>query len=156
MARPKKADGYRDNLGRFVIGNPGVAAGAGRPTMYSKALGSEFVERLKFRTTIDVCEDADMPVRSTILHWQEKYPDFNTQVEASRSFYAEYLLETAQKAVDTATMENHMVAALKFKSAAWRAERVLNRTYGTKTKLVGGEEGDAPVVITVKHIGSGE
>jgi hypothetical protein len=146
-------NGYRDSLGRFVKGNPI----SGRPSKYSEALAKEFVERIKFRTTLAVCEDdSDMPVRSTIILWMSKYPQFRSQVDDTRAIYAENLLEEAQKAVESTTKEDVQVAALKLKSATWRAERVLNRRYGSTTKIVGAQDGEAPVTLVIKHIGSSE
>jgi hypothetical protein len=145
-------NGYRDSLGRFVKGNPGSS---GRPTKYSKELAKEFVERIKIRSTLAVCEDdLDCPCRSVIWEWQEKYPEFRAQCEVSKLIYAENLLEQAQKDVENTNREDVQVAALKLKSATWRAERVLNRRYGSTTKIVGAQDGETPVTLVIKHIGS--
>jgi hypothetical protein len=144
--------GYRDNLGRFIKGNPSNKLGS-RPTKYNDKIASEFVERIKIRTTLAVCEDdPDMPVRNTIWEWQAKYPNFRTQCEESKLIYAENLLEKAQQDVENTNREDVQVAALKLKSATWRAERVLNRRYGSTTKIVGNS--DEPVSVVIKHIGS--
>jgi hypothetical protein len=156
MPRTKKQDGFRDAKGRWMVGVVNSNPNAGRPTRYNQTISAEFVERIKYRTTIEVCEDPDMPDRSTIYNWQKKYPEFCTLIEAAREDYADYLLETAQRAVDAAKPEDYKVADLKFKWAGWRAERVLNHRYGQKTKtaITGGDQGDEPFTITVRHIGS--
>jgi hypothetical protein len=59
----------------------------GRPSSYSDALADAVCERmLNGESLVKICEDEEMPSRTTIYRWMDARPDFVARCNYSRKF----------------------------------------------------------------------
>lgn len=66
----------------------------GRPTTYSEELIDEFCSRLVDGTSVNkVCQQDDMPDKSTIFLWLSKYPEFSDKYAKAKEMAADALAE---------------------------------------------------------------
>ena len=140
--------GFRDELGRWVVGAP---PGPPRPTIKTKELIDELCTRLMTRNLLQVTDDLDMPHYQTVFTWMSKDSELNERIKSLKPTYVSNLLLNAQKCIEAE--KNPKMAgllALRLKSAQWWAERILRSEFGNETKITGSV--DAPFAISVKHI----
>ena len=58
---------------------------AGRPSEYTAELVDEFCKRVALgRATYDVCDDEDMPSKSTVYRWRHEFPEFWDKLARAR------------------------------------------------------------------------
>lgn len=70
--------------------NPGNSK-LGRPSSYSKALGTNICERLSQGESLRrICGDKDLPGKSSVMRWLSDIPEFRDQYARARELQADY------------------------------------------------------------------
>lgn len=116
----------------------------GRPSEFTPEIANEICERLAEGESLrTICQDDDMPSRSTVRLWRGSSPEFSAQYAHAREFqaetYAEKIVDDALVATDAA------LGRLRMDALKWAASKLAPKKYGDKIAHVGGDEGDAPI-----------
>jgi hypothetical protein len=137
-----------------------------RPTDYTDGIGTRIVEAMsEGATLLAICQDEDMPSRSTVYRWAEQYEDFREKLSRARNaqahYYFERMIEVAhddkqdifydnagEPHIDHARIQRHrlIVDTLKFAAA-----KLLPKSYGDKLLPE-----DQPRSLTIRWGGSAE
>jgi hypothetical protein len=123
----------------------------GRPSSYSDALADAVCERmLNGQSLVKICEDEEMPSRTTIYRWMDARPDFVARCARAREGLADYLLDRIEQMADATTELNVQSQKVKISTAQWRAMKMAPRVYGerSRTELTGADGGPIRVAAT--------
>ncbi|MFN6267157.1 MAG: hypothetical protein ACK45D_13070 [Alphaproteobacteria bacterium] len=116
----------------------------GRPSSFTQAIADEICERLAEGESLrTICNDDDMPGRSTVNRWLAENEAFRDQYARARDvqadLYAERIVDDAMVATDAG------LGRLRMDALKWAASKLAPKKYGDKVQHVGGDEGDAPI-----------
>jgi hypothetical protein len=76
----------------------------GRPSSYSKAVGTTICERLSQGESLRrICADKEMPGKSTVMRWLADVPEFRDQYARARELQADYWAEEIIEIADDGT-----------------------------------------------------
>ena len=113
-------------------------AQGGRPTIFTDELAAEFCERIaNGRSLRDVCNDNDMPHKSTISAWVKENSEFSAQYDRAKKDRAEFHFEEMFVIADTVPAEAAEVAKarLQIDTRKWALARMDKDRYGDKTQI---------------------
>jgi hypothetical protein len=129
----------------------------GRPTIYTKELGTEICRRIAEGESLrKICREDGMPVVSTVMLWvlDTDKPDFSEQYTRACNARAEILFEDVLEFADTSVedivgddkSDGARVQARKLQTDArkWYLSKVLPKKYGDKLDVT---SGDRPISI---------
>lgn len=136
----------------------------GRPTRYTKRLGSEICRRLAEGLSLRrICEQPGMPALRTVMGWlfEEQHPDFSQQYARAREAQAEVLadeiIDVADEAVDR---DSAAAAKVKVDARKWAASKLQPKKYGDRVahELTGKNNGpiETSVVVVMPDNGRGD
>lgn len=106
----------------------------GRPTDYSKELAIEVCSRLSERSMVSVCNDADMPSRTTLYRWldeQEYFRNMYARALRERGQYRAEKIEEISEGVLRGDYEPQ-AARVALDGLKWTAAKLDNTKYGDK------------------------
>jgi len=107
---------------------------AGRPTEYNEQIALELCSRLSSRSMVAVCEDKDMPARSTVYKWlqdQEGFSDMYARALRERGQYrAEKIEEISEKVLSGEY--DPQAARVAMDGMKWIAAKLDNTRYGDR------------------------
>lgn len=121
---------------------------AGRPSIYTEELAARICERLATGESLrKICDDPEMPARSTVRAWALDNKDFSDQYARAREIgwtdIAEDLLDIADDKGGDAQRDR-----LRVDTRKWLLSKMLPKVYGDKnTTEVTGPNG-GPLVLT--------
>lgn len=120
-----------------------------RPSEFAPDMANLICERIADGESLrKICEEAEMPDRSTVRRWLSQQPEFRVQYAHAREeqadVYAERIVDEAASAQDAA------LGRLKMDALKWAASKLAPKRYGEKVALTGGAEGDAPIKTELK------
>lgn len=129
-------------------GNP-----VGRPTKYTQELADLIYERMiNGEHIVQICNDEEMPARSSVYRWMDDYPEFGTRIARAREGLADHvawkILDMASKSTnDTANADRVKLAAWQ-----WHAARLAPKKYSEKvmTEVTGADGGPIKTESTKK------
>jgi len=121
----------------------------GRPSSYTPEIGEDICERMANGKGLRaICEDEEMPSRTTVLRWLEKHADFRGHYARARDalldFYSEeivriafddsgdFFIEDGKTIVDHAAVQR---ARLKVDALKWLLSKLGARKYGNNPEL---------------------
>lgn len=105
----------------------------GRPTKYSEALADYICEQMRAgESLIAICNQSGMPHRTTVLGWQDRYPEFSTKLYEARCSQADLCDDQMIEITKNTNYETVAADVLKFNILRWRAARLNSRKYGEK------------------------
>lgn len=105
----------------------------GRPTVFSEELISEFLYRIaKGRSVKSVCDDKDMPHRSTIYEWLAQNADFSDRYARASEQRADQYFDEMLDIADKALPEEVQKAKLQIDTRKWVLARMNPKKYGDK------------------------
>ncbi len=152
------------------MGKEGGEKQRGRPTIYSEELATTICQRLAEGESLrDICQDEDMPVRSTVHLWVIKNKEgFSDQYTSAREVqalgWAEEILgisddgsndtyrdEKGNERVDTDIVQR---SKLRVDTRKWLLSKVLPKVYGEELKLKhSGADGEPlPTTINIRLV----
>ncbi len=107
----------------------------GRPSKYTKALGTRICKRVANGETLrEICETPGMPCESTVRLWAVKLPDFSEEYARAREMQADAMadeaLATARKGSGNPIADRLLVDTLK-----WAASKLKPRTYSDRLQV---------------------
>jgi hypothetical protein len=98
-----------------------------RPVDYTQEIGSAICDRLfNGETLFEICRDAAMPDKPTVMRWLAEYPKFLDEYAFTCQLLAEDL---AAEAVSIADKDNH--ASLRLVLRHWVADRLIRKIVPT-------------------------
>jgi hypothetical protein len=105
---------------------------------------------LNGQSLVKICEDEEMPSRTTIYRWMDARPDFVARCARAREGLADYLLDRIEQMADATTELNVQSQKVKISTAQWRAMKMAPRVYGerSRTELTGADGGPIRVAAT--------
>lgn len=120
----------------------------GRPSEFTPEIANDICERLAEGESLrTICQDDDMPSRSTVRLWRSGNAEFSAQYtharECQAETYAEKIVDDALVATDAA------LGRLRMDALKWAASKLAPKKYGDKIAHVGGDDGDAPIKHSV-------
>ncbi|MGU3399158.1 terminase small subunit protein [Brucellaceae bacterium D45D] len=142
----------------------------GRPLEYSQAIGDAICERLCDGESLrKICEDENMPARSTVFRWLSLVTAFSDQYAHAREAQADAIFDDmlliadtpvagekvkelpgGKKEITTGDMIEHR--KLQVETRKWIAGKLRPKKYGDRTQmqLTGPDDGDGtPTAIQV-------
>jgi len=123
----------------------------GRPSSYSDALADTVCERmLNGESLVKICEDEEMPSRTTIYRWMDARPDFVARCARAREGLADFLVDDIERLADLTTEANVQSMKVKISTKQWRAMKMAPRVYGerSRTELTGADGGPIHIKAT--------
>ena len=123
----------------------------GRPSSYSDALADAVCERmLNGQSLVKICEDEEMPSRTTIYRWMDARPDFVARCARAREGLADFLVDDIERLADLTTEANVQSMKVKISTKQWRAMKMAPRIYGesSRTELTGENGGPIRIAAT--------
>ena len=126
----------------------------GRPTEFNNEIGSKILNRISDGESVrKICEDADMPAKSTIFKWLLDNKGFSDQYTKAKQEQAELLADEIVEISDTGKNDwmkkNHpdnegyvingeaiARSRLRVDARKWVAARLLPKKYGDKIENV--------------------
>lgn len=139
----------------------------GRPSDYSEDLVDRICERIANGESLrSICEDDDMPSKTSVFNWLAKHEAFLTKYARAREAQAEALADEMIDIADNGTndwMEKRSAdgevigwqengealrrSDLRIKTRQWVASKLLPKKYGDKVAVTDPEGGPLQVVI---------
>lgn len=106
-----------------------------RPIPYGDTVAGELCARLaEGRSLRSICDDADMPARSTVFLWLGRHADFARSYAAARTAQADGLFDEILAIADEAEESGGAVAKAKLRidTRKWWLSKVAPKTYGER------------------------
>lgn len=121
---------------------------AGRPSNYTFELAQTICEKIADGDSLrSICNDENMPNRTTVLRWLEANPEFAAIHARAREAQADVMDDKIMSTADACTPEDANAARVKIEAYKWRAARLAPKRYGDTSKLaLTGADGGA-----IKH-----
>lgn len=121
---------------------------AGRPSNYTFELAQAICEKIADGDSLrSICNDENMPNRTTVLRWLEANPEFAAIHARAREAQADVMDDKIMSTADACTPEDANAARVKIEAYKWRAARLAPKRYGDTSKLaLTGADGGA-----IKH-----
>lgn len=106
-----------------------------RPSDYSPEITDKICSRISEGESLrSICDDEDMPVRSTVRLWLLEHSEFSVQYARAREeqadFYADEIIEISDRNKDDPARSRLQIDARK-----WKASKMAPRTYGDRLDL---------------------
>lgn len=124
-----------------------------RPSEFSPETANLICERIADGESLrKICEDDEMPDRTTVRRWLSQNEAFRLQYAHAREeqadYYAERIVDDAMSASDAS------IGRLRMDALKWAASKLAPKRYGDKVALTGGSEDDAPLKneLTVRFV----
>lgn len=126
---------------------------AGRPTKYTQKLADEIFEQMVGgKHIVEICNQEDMPSRSTVYRWMDDHPEFGTRIARAREGLADHVAWQILDMAEKSTNETANADRVKLAAWQWHAARLSPKKYSDKMITeVSGPNG-APVQIETKTI----
>ena len=124
----------------------------GRPSKYTAEMADAICERMiEGESLVKICEDPEMPTRTTVYRWMDANPDFVTRCARAREGLADYLVDAIEDLASKTTTDNFQAMKVKIATAQWRAMKMSPRVYGdrTRTEVTGADGGAVKVESAV-------
>lgn len=124
----------------------------GRPSKYTAEMADAICERMiEGESLVKICEDPEMPTRTTVYRWMDANPDFVTRCARAREGLADYLVDAIEDLASKTTTDNFQAMKVKIATAQWRAMKMAPRVYGdrTRTEVTGADGGAVKVESAV-------
>jgi hypothetical protein len=127
----------------------------GRPSDYTPELGQRICERMVEGETLrKICNDDDMPSRSTIFRWLIAHPEFQTSYKMAIELHADYWSDKAQEIADDRSAdfiekedgklvpdwENVQRSRLRVDTIKWRTAKLFPKKYSDRVQMSGPNE----------------
>lgn len=121
----------------------------GRPSAFTPEIANEICERLSDGESLrKICEDDEMPARSTVRTWLVQNAEFQAQYAHAREqqadVYAERIVDEAETATDAS------LGRLKMDALKWAASKLAPKRYGDKLALGQADDLGALTVVINK------
>lgn len=139
----------------------------GRPTDYNQEIASKICaglsDGLSLRT---VCKADDMPCKTTVFNWINKYPEFLNQYTRAKQESADALTDEMLDIADNASNdwmatnagetekeifslngEHVQRSRLRIETRKWLASKLKPKKYGERVALAGDDESPLKVVL---------
>lgn len=129
---------------------------AGRPSSYTEETADAICNRLmEGRSLRSICDDADMPDRSTVIRWQVQHDEFAARCARARELQADLMDDLILDTANSCTVEDAQAARVKISAYQWRASKLAPKRYGDKvqTEVSGPDGGPIPTQINVNFVG---
>lgn len=113
--------------------------GPGRPSTYTEELGILICARLADGKGLKaICEDDDMPARSTVYEWLDAHREFRTRYARARDIQADHHADEIIEIADAVTTaEQAQIARVKIGAREWKAAKLAPKRYGDRLELAG-------------------
>ena len=120
-----------------------------RPSIYTEELADEICDKLTDGLSLrQICDQAGMPDRRTVIRWQASNEGFATKCARAREEQADFMDDLILDVANRCTPETAQADRVKISAYQWRASKLKPKKYGEKvqTELTGPDGG--PVQIT--------
>ena len=105
----------------------------GRPSSYNQKTADAIAEKLSEGIPLKrICAEPDMPGYTTVLRWQEAYPEFRDLSARAKADGTHNLADECLTIADTATPEEVPVARLRIDTRLRLIGKWNSRAYGDK------------------------
>ena len=125
----------------------------GRPKKYSQELADLICERMiGGEHIVKICQDEEMPSRSTVYRWMDENPEFRTRIARAREGLADHVAWQILEMASKSTNETANADRVKLAAWQWHAARLAPKKYGDRqtTELTGANGG--PVQVEAKTV----
>lgn len=110
-----------------------TAKPVGRPSLYSDELADRICERLAGdESERQICEDLEMPDRSTLRRWRRNHEDFAAKCARAREDQAHTMADLVLDTAKACTPASFQADKVKIAAFQWRAEKLNPKAYGTR------------------------
>jgi hypothetical protein len=107
----------------------------GRPSDYTEETATAICERMmEGRSLNSICNDDDMPNRSTVVRWQVQHEDFAARCARARELQADLMDDMILDAAKACTAETALADRIKISAYQWRASKLQPKRYGDKVQ----------------------
>jgi hypothetical protein len=89
-----------------------------------------------------ICEQEDMPGRTTVFRWMDENPDFASRYARARMLQADLMDDLILETANACTPATAQADKVKIAAFQWRASKLMPKVYGDKTEVaVAGPKG---------------
>lgn len=130
----------------------------GRPSSYSEEIAEQICERLmEGRSLRSICDDDDMPDRTTVIRWQVARPEFAAKCARARELQADLMDDMILDTAARCTVETAQADRVKISAYQWRASKLAPKKYGDKVQqeVSGPDGGPIPTKVMVNFVKAG-
>ena len=122
----------------------------GRPTKYTQKLADEIFEQMVGgKHIVEICNQEDMPGRSTVYRWMDDHPEFGTRIARAREGLADHVAWQILDMAKKSTNETAHADRVKLAAWQWHAARLSPKKYSDKLITeVSGPDGGAVQIET--------
>lgn len=101
-----------------------------RTTTYQPQIANSICEQIANGASLrSICDNPNMPNKSTIFRWLNKYPDFNALYRQAMKWRLEYYLDRVLEIADSATEETLKANQLQIDSLKWYVGKLSARVH---------------------------
>jgi len=130
-------------------------AKTGRPTKYNDKLTDEICEYIaNGMSLVSIAAMNDMPDRSQINKWLNKYPEFQDKYTRARQEQANFYADEIVRISDVE--ENPNKARIRIDARKWVSSKLLPKKYGDKLDMTSGGEPVNFIVTRGQKVDDGE
>ncbi len=106
-------------------------------TVYSQEVADKICKRIACGESLRViCEDVDMPHRSSVYDWMDQNKEFAAKYATARARQADAMDDEILETARECTPESANADKVKIDAMKWRAARLNPKQYGDRTDLV--------------------
>lgn len=114
-----------------------------RPTNYTPEMAAEICKRIMDNRSLrNVCEDPDMPARSTVFLWLNEHDAFSDQYARACQIRQEIKFDEIEDLAAMASPEDYQVKKLQIDTRKWVLSKEAPKKYGDKiSQEISGKDG---------------
>lgn len=114
-----------------------------RPTDYTPEMATEICKRIMDNRSLrNVCEDPDMPARSTVFLWLNEHEEFSDQYARACQIRQEIKFDEIEDLAAMASPEDYQVRKLQIDTRKWVLSKEAPKKYGDKiSQEISGKDG---------------
>ena len=115
----------------------------GRPSDFNDEIATRICDLLMDGVSMrSICQQDDMPGRTTVFRWMDNNPDFAFMYARARMLQADLMDDLILETANACTPATAQADKVKIAAFQWRAAKLMPKVYGDKTEVaVAGPKG---------------
>jgi hypothetical protein len=108
----------------------------GRPSDFTDEIATRICDLLMDGLSMrSICQADDMPHRTTVVRWLERYPEFASMYAHARTLQADLMDDMILETANACTPATAQADRVKISAFQWRAAKLKPKVYGDKAEV---------------------
>lgn len=108
----------------------------GRPSDFTDEIATRICDLLMDGLSMrSICQADDMPHRTTVVRWLERYPEFASMYVDARTLQADLMDDMILETANACTPAMAQADRVKISAFQWRAAKLKPKVYGDKAEV---------------------